>query len=477
MAPDVKLSWEAWGPSNVCWTPASGFLLSPAATSGQRAALLDFTVDQRTPARLRILDFNQANVRKIAAQQKRDVQHLVGNHPRPSLAYIDTAAGGKTSTAQTNLRYTTIMCSAAGVDQAWAKGDCFMDEERIIWTGKDQKAGRDCIEVLHFATFTTGDVGGDYGLGGALGAQPFNVVLLLWLTDPIKEFAYTADTTPLSKKTITERFYNALCILRNPRFIGLNVQLPHVPAAFQGTRAQFIRSRIFQILQCLLLIDIGQSFMHTHPEFYYQGTAGFPTGFRGQVLHYACQVAWMLCSYATLKLIYTTTALTCVATGLPFLAGSPELWPDLYGSWSDAYTYTYLLGRTAVKSSGLSESSSPLIKFFSRQVKVWIAFFISGLIHCFGDLMVGPQYTGKSVPFFLMNAAAITLEDSIIALAGKMGIGHRTIVTRILGYVWVFMWFSFSLPTMYIWVVKAGLGKDEMLPFSLIRTLFPPLRI
>ncbi|KAG5735390.1 hypothetical protein E4T56_gene11107 [Termitomyces sp. T112] len=336
------------------------------------------------------------------------------------------------------------------------------------------------------ATYTTGDVARDWAIGSALGTQPFSAVILLWLTDPMKEFRYTSDPkpTPLGeKRSLGSRLYKALCILLNLRFVGLNVQLRHIPQAFQGTRSQFIQSRIFRILQCLLLIDLGQSFIYTHAEFFLQGTSAFPSGLHGHILHFVCQLSWVACAYAGLKLLYTITSLTCVSIGSPLLAGSPEQWPDMFGSWSDAYTvrrtwgrvwhqslsrYCSTLGKVAALSSGGCPGS-----FFSSQIQVWVAFTISGIIHSFGDLMIGPQFTGRSIPFFLMNAAAITFEDSIFAVTRKMGLAGQTRISRVIGYTWVLMWFNYSLPTFYTWTLEAGLGKDEMLPFSLVRLLVP----
>ncbi|KAG6853591.1 hypothetical protein C0991_002997 [Blastosporella zonata] len=40
----------------------------------------------------------------------------------------------------------------------------------------------------------------------------------------MKEYTYTEEATSLEAKPLQTRLYNALCILRNPRFIGLNVQ-------------------------------------------------------------------------------------------------------------------------------------------------------------------------------------------------------------------------------------------------------------
>ncbi len=83
--------------------------------------------------------------------------------------------------------------------------------------------------ILHtFLTATTGVVVNDYAIGSAvLGSTFFNVLLLVWITDPMEEFRYLRDTDPSSLASISffARFYNSLCIIRNYRLIGWNVQV------------------------------------------------------------------------------------------------------------------------------------------------------------------------------------------------------------------------------------------------------------
>ena len=109
-------------------------------------------------------------------------------------------------------------------------------------------------------------------------------------------------------------------------------------------------------------------------------------------------------------------------------------------------------------------------------MQVYTAFLLSALIHSFGDLMLGTQHFGRSLPFFLANAAAITFEDALIALGKSLGIGKEgpTCATRLLGYAWVVLWVRFSAPMYVDWMFESGVVANPVLPFSPMRSLVVP---
>ena len=60
--------------------------------------------------------------------------------------------------------------------------------------------------------------------------------------------------------------------------------------------------------------------------------------------------------------------------------------------------------------------------------------------------------------FFVIQAVGITIEDMIIALASKIGFCKTTRLSKVVGYVWVFGWLTW---TMVWWagpLTKARLG-------------------
>lgn len=97
-----------------------------------------------------------------------------------------------------------------------------------------------------------------------------------------------------------------------------------------------------------------------------------------------------------------------------------------------------------------------------------------------GDAMVGFQYLGASLPFFLVQPVAITVEDAVIGIARRRGMGKdgwSSMAARWIGYVWVFGWFSVSTCWYIDWAVFAGLGHEELLPASPVRYMLRLLGI
>ena len=95
----------------------------------------------------------------------------------------------------------------------------------------------------------------------------------------------------------------------------------------------------------------------------------------------------------------------------------------------------------------------------SSYTQLYVAFFLSGLIHCSGDFMVEKRIVYHSFKFFLLQAVIITCEDFFVYLAkrslrrggielklGKADESWGGTVVRVIGYFWVIAWASFSFP-------------------------------
>jgi hypothetical protein len=107
----------------------------------------------------------------------------------------------------------------------------------------------------------------------------------------------------------------------------------------------------------------------------------------------------------------------------------------------------------------------------SSYTQLYVAFFISGLIHSGGDMMVDLKFTGASFPFFLAQAVCITLEDGIIALFKKSGVSVPSSLARWVGYLWVTLWFTYSCPMFFNWITIAGIAQTKILPYSPTRVI------
>lgn len=102
---------------------------------------------------------------------------------------------------------------------------------------------------------------------------------------------------------------------------------------------------------------------------------------------------------------------------------------------------------------------------------LYTAFFISGLIHYFGDFMIIQNWSGGSLIYFTSQACAITFEDAIQGLVRRSGVKVPRALSRVVGYLWVVAWFSFAIP---IWMephVKAGITSEGVTGSSVVPML------
>ena len=133
--------------------------------------------------------------------------------------------------------------------------------------------------------------------------------------------------------------------------------------------------------------------------------------------------------------------------------------------------YTTSTGQFCSRSLGCSPNSMTALL-----VQLFVGFMVSGLMHSAGDAMVGIQHLWASLPFFLAQPVAITLETAVIGIARQAGYTRSNIWIRLVGYAWVFLWFSISVPWLINWAVSAGLGHCEILPISPIRSTIRTLQ-
>ena len=95
----------------------------------------------------------------------------------------------------------------------------------------------------------------------------------------------------------------------------------------------------------------------------------------------------------------------------------------------------------------------------SSYTQLYVAFFLSGVIHSSGEYMFEKRLVSRSFNFFFLQALAITFEDFAIYTtkrlllrggielkSGKPDQSRVEAVLRVVGYCWVTLWFCFSVP-------------------------------
>ncbi|KAA1478062.1 hypothetical protein DENSPDRAFT_875553 [Dentipellis sp. KUC8613] len=326
--------------------------------------------------------------------------------------------------------------------------------------------------------FTTGDPLQDYSIGSFLSGQIVMAIHFLVLLNLVDDVRHERDTFQKSAREMPfyRRVYWAACYTHFPRSVGWSNQVSSIPPRLRVSRSAFVRSRLQWILWFWLVLDVAQTYQHTHPLFHFSGDATRSVGSEGNIMRSINVIAYMATPYSILNLQYNVCSVVAVLVGY----SDPADWPDLFGKWADAYTIRKFWGRSwhqllrrNCSSAGRFVSTKFGFKsgtLGSSYTQLYVVFILSGIMHLGGDFMMYPSALDVSFTYFILQAIAITAEDAIVGLGKRVGIKESG-VTHALGYISTFVWLSWSTTAYIDGALKAGTGRTEALPFSLSRTV------
>ncbi|OCH84033.1 hypothetical protein OBBRIDRAFT_786684 [Obba rivulosa] len=329
---------------------------------------------------------------------------------------------------------------------------------------------------LQSLKYTTGSLLRDYGMGLTTLARLLSVTQLTWLTDAL-QFHHRSNGIALGSLSLLKRIYSGLCLLHTPRGVGWNCQVANIPSPRDEPRWTFVFTQVKHVVRILLLLDLARSFMYFSPVFSLTGVEARSIASQGYLMCIVNYIAWGTLTYTSMALPYHLLSAGHVALGL---SGSTD-WPDMFGSWSDAYTVRRFWGRTWQQTmrrwiTAYGKFACQVLNLkpgslASSYIQLYVGFIASGIMHTLGgNTMVGREFLGASFSFYLFQAVGITFEDAVIGIARHLGITGMTRLRRALGYVWVWaVWFPLTAPICIDWALRAGLGIEEMLPFSPVR--------
>lgn len=118
----------------------------------------------------------------------------------------------------------------------------------------------------------------------------------------------------------------------------------------------------------------------------------------------------------------------------------------------------------------------------ARYIRVFVSFFICGLLHLYVDVAGGiPWYASGSLHFFCTQAIGIILESSFQALrkqfflpSNKVGSKPQSSRwTRVVGYIWTASFLVWSAPVYSYAAIRQDInsGDTTKLPFSIAQFL------
>ena len=115
----------------------------------------------------------------------------------------------------------------------------------------------------------------------------------------------------------------------------------------------------------------------------------------------------------------------------------------------------------------------------SSYTQLYVAFFLSGLIHFGGDFILEKRMVYRSFNFFILQAVIITFEDFVIYISkwslrqggielkvGKPDESLAGMVVRVVGYCWVTLCFCLTLPVWMDGLNALGWGSIDRRPIA-----------
>ncbi|KAL8293380.1 hypothetical protein RQP46_000081 [Phenoliferia psychrophenolica] len=318
--------------------------------------------------------------------------------------------------------------------------------------------------------FTTGNVGGDFGLGSQ-GIFYFLTWLDRFVITPDYErvFLRGSEGRPQKAWTLGRVWYaTKLCV--SMRGAGWRWEVRNTPPGPRETRWGFIKSRVGRAASLYLVVDALSTYQQRQPYFHRQ----IPFSALSSGDRLLCGASAALIGGAAIGLLYNLVVVVCVSSRL----WTPEECPDLFGPVSESTTLSGFWGRTWHQSfrrvfttPGLLLSnllSLPPTSTPTRILTTLVAFSLSAIQHAFG--MVAMARTGRGAAlFFLSQPIGLAMEELATRGARMVGIGKNPQSWRAFGFMWTVTWLLATSPPFFDELVQAGMWTVDPAPFSIVK--------
>ncbi|KAF7773145.1 hypothetical protein Agabi119p4_5312 [Agaricus bisporus var. burnettii] len=334
--------------------------------------------------------------------------------------------------------------------------------------------------AIYLVFFTTTGTIADVGLGGAIMthlAHAFDAIVL----KDVQKVWYRVGEKPggISSAGFKSRLAWAWHLHNSPRGVGWYHAKPHIPRnppSYNSPqdRKAFVISRLYTLSICVV-VQAGFYFINaanpalapgatplTHQSLYIRALSTL-----GQV---APALATMTAQHCALGIVLVTVGISQPADWPP-LFGSPKNMYTVSAFWRDVWhqmmrnpitSIASFIVHSILRIPHISPKSSPRTQVLVRLLKLHLAFLVSALIHASGEFMMLGYGCRGAFTFFILQPWAITLELGIQylltgSIPGKNNNKLPTLIWRMVGYVWVLVWFITICPLIQQPMVEAGL--------------------
>lgn len=313
----------------------------------------------------------------------------------------------------------------------------------------------------------------DYVSGAVLaGAALFSSGMVL-MQDP-QELKYNGQAKPTAEYGIAWRTWWAMRMMFNVRGIGWSFQVANVVPPTQRkyqSRPGFLIAQTLRLARNILVADAMQLYIFSHPYILFQQNPNPP------VWEPVVRTAVLgICAVLFMQTVHTLFSLVSVGLGI----SRPTEWPEWFGALADMYTVRNFWGRVwhqSVQNMVVPHNRFvartllrlPRGSFLSALVQLLVAFALSALLHVGGDYKA-VRRLDISWLFFVSQAFAIAAEDLVFRLFAWTSVSIPVWARRLVGYIWVVAWFTFSVPWILgPWIEMGMVMQDLPMTVSVLR--------
>ncbi|TFK34577.1 membrane bound O-acyl transferase family-domain-containing protein [Crucibulum laeve] len=327
---------------------------------------------------------------------------------------------------------------------------------------------------------TTGDLITDVGVGSALFTQLVTALDYILLTDVQTELRRVDQPKDqvISGEPLRTRFKWALSLFLSPRGIGWAHAPSHLPPApTKLSRSSFVVLKLRQCFVCILLEVFAYIQNASNPAF----TSGRPLEEFSYFWRNMGLLGFGAAAYARINFLYCVFAALAVGVGV----SEPREWPELFGGLLEAWSVSRFWRRTwhqllrrplCITATSITRLLRlPRRSMVSSLVYLFSLFFVSGVVHGGGEYMMAEHGGLGAFKFFLLQAVAVAFEKLMVAFFGDLLSGTSTqdvtehhkhaqpsrIILKLLGYIWTWSWFVWSIPYMLNPMITAGMFVNK----------------
>ncbi|TGJ86856.1 hypothetical protein E0Z10_g1863 [Xylaria hypoxylon] len=327
-----------------------------------------------------------------------------------------------------------------------------------------------CLAATLIAPLPPGQSQADlYNMGLQVGTIGARILDRLYLHNPEDTFLRVGvddkgpDKGPASYGTGRKARW-AFELILSGRGIGWNWRVGGVPRLNPApTRWSFVRSRVRTTLLTFTLIH-AVTLIASHILNVSDDNSPLRSPF---FLRFFITTGWLTVIYGHLTFPENLVAIFFVTTGLGGRFADPQQWPPMFGDISESYSIRRCWGKfwhASLRRStnapgqlllGSARPKSRLGRLSRRYAMLFLSFIVSGAIHAFGSYMVTRDSTqgisdGGAAIYFLAQPTAVLIEDAVSAALGIVDDGNPSGFRRIIGYVYVSLFWVWCFPTLKV---------------------------